>query len=111
MANVPPDISLNDMLDGVPMPSFSFIDMLNDTSSSLNLNIPVQDLLNPENDEVQRERHKKMAKRSMPYFLNFHLPVTETQPTIAGIHLTERNAIGFTLRMLSGYHTFSLQYQ
>ena len=50
------------------MPSISFINMLNDTSSSLNLNATVQDLLNAENDKVQGEYHKKLTKRSMPYF-------------------------------------------
>ena len=55
MAGIPPDILLNEFLDGAPLPSFSFTEMLNGTSSSLNLNITVADLLNPDNDEIQRE--------------------------------------------------------
>ena len=75
-------------------------------------NLTVQDLVNPENEYEIRERHRHLPKRRMPYIENRHFPVTETQATLAGIHIANRNGLGFLLRMFGGeYWKMSPQFQ
>ena len=75
--------------------------MLNDSSQPLNLEITLENALNPENDE-ERQRHRSLAKRRMPYIENRHIRPTETLSTLGGIHLTERGCLGFLFRMFGG---------
>ena len=84
------------------LPSFSFLDLMNDSNRDLSLgNLTVQDLLNPV-DEAQREYYRSLAKRRIPYIENRHIPVTETRNTLAGIHISRRNGLGFLFRMFGG---------
>ena len=99
---------LNDLVDQAQsFPSFGFMDMMNDSEASLNLEVTVQDLLNTTNNESERERLRRLQKRRMPYVENFHEQVTESKPTLAGIHISRRNVLGFTLRTEDGYHDYN----
>ena len=89
--NEPPDL-----------PSFSFLDLMNDSNRDLSLgNLTLEDIFNPV-DEAQREEYRNLAKRRLPYIENRHLPVTETTYTLAGIHISKRNGLGFLFRMFGG---------
>ena len=87
-----------------PSPRSSFMDLLNDPNASLpnldltpNLNLTVEDVMNPENDEETRLRHRNLAKRQMPYIENYFVSITETLNTMAGIHINRRTGLGFLL--------------
>ena len=94
-------------------PSDSFLNALNGTdrslnlSQSVNLNLTVEEVQRQQ-DENQRNQWLSMAKRKMPYIENYHIPPTETKPTLAGIHLSRFNNLGFTFRLLSGYYVYNL---
>ena len=69
---------------GDELPSLSvstFMNMLNDTNQPLNLDITVENVLNPTNEE-QRLYYNSLVKRSMPYIVNRHISVTETISTL-----------------------------
>ena len=103
------------LIPGMELPGFpsdSFLNALNDTdqsmnlSQSMNLNLTVEDVQSQQN-EIQRNQLLSQAKRRMPYVENFHIPPTETKPTLAGIHLSRFNTLGFTLRLLCGYFVYN----
>ena len=69
---------------GDELPSLSvstFMNMLNDTNQPLNLDITVENVLNPTNEE-QRLYYNSLVKRSMPYIVNRYISVTETISTL-----------------------------
>ena len=62
---------------------FSFANANNFTENEATVrNVPVYDL-----------------KRSLPYVENFHIPPTDTKPTLAGVHYSKRSGLGITLRV------------
>ena len=89
---------------GDELPNLSgstFVNMLNDSSQPLNLEITLENVLNPRNEE-ERLRHRSLAKRRMPYMENRHIRPTETISTLSGIHFTERGCLAFLFRMFGG---------
>ena len=53
--------------------------------------------VNPD-ETVTRTIDLSKLKRPAPYLQNYHIPPTDTKPTIAGIHFSEKGALEFTLR-------------
>ena len=54
---------INDLIGEAPsFPEIRFMDMLNDTNISLNLNLTIQDVLNPANDFIQRKNYRNLSK-------------------------------------------------
>ena len=81
------------------LPSFSFVDFLNENTGIEDLHLSVTDLLvEYSREEEKRKQYQSLAKRRMPYLENRHIDPTETRPTIAGIHRTKRGGICFNLR-------------
>ena len=61
----------DDLVDQAPsFPNFEFMNMLNNSEETLNLDFTVEDLMNPEQDETERKRHIGLSKRRMPYIEN-----------------------------------------
>ena len=85
-------------LDFGDLGEFSFNFSLNSTN---NLTEPL-----PENVPVFSTK-----KRRMPYLENFFTPPTNTRPTMAGVHYTQRDGLGFTIRFMDGFHSMSPSYK
>ena len=65
----------------------------------------------PQNETIQRNVPVTGHKRPMPYIENFHITPVE-RPTMAGIHYSERNGLGFTLRYPDGlFYSMSPSYR